>query len=193
MKTTLKQPLPLIYPIPIVLAGALVDGRPNYATIGDTGLMGIKPPLVFISSHVNHHTNGGILAHKTFSINVPTTRMLTEVDYCGIVSGADVDKSALFSNFFGELETAPMIEECPINLECRLVKEFSIEHRQVFVGEVIATHIDSSLLLHEGERVSLPSLTAVNPILYTLNNQYYQVGANIGVGYHEGQSLVETT
>ena len=193
MKTTLKQPLPLIYPVPIVLAGTMVDGTPNYVTIGDTGLMGIKPPLVFISSHVNHHTNTGILLNQTFSINLPTTSMLAAVDYCGIVSGADVDKSALFTNFFGELETAPMIEECPVNLECKLVKKFSIEHRQVFVGEVNTTYIESQLLIHEGERVSLPSLSALNPILYALDNHYYQTGPEIGLGYHEGQKLVESS
>ena len=187
MKTRLKQPLPLIYPVPIVLAGALVDGIPNYVTIGDTGLMGIKPPLVFVSSHVNHHTNAGILRHKTFSINIPNTGLLAKVDYCGIVSGSDVDKSALFTNFYGELKTAPMIDECPVNLECALIKEFSIEHRQIFIGEVITTHIDTLLLREEGQ---LPPLEAIDPILYALDNQYYRTGAPIGVGYSEGQGLV---
>jgi flavin reductase (DIM6/NTAB) family NADH-FMN oxidoreductase RutF len=191
MKTTLKQPLPLIYPVPIVLAGALVEGTPNYITIGDTGLMGIKPPLVFISSHVNHHTNAGIVAHQAFSINIPSTKLLAEVDYCGIVSGVDVDKSTLFTNFFGELETVPMIEECLINLECKLVKEFRIQHRQIFIGEVAATHIEAELLVHEGERISLPSLEVIDPILYALDNHYYKTGAQIGIGYHEGQTLVD--
>jgi flavin reductase (DIM6/NTAB) family NADH-FMN oxidoreductase RutF len=176
--------------VPIVLAGALVDGVPNYVTIGDTGLMGIKPPLVFISSHVNHHTNAGILVHKAFSINIPNTQMLVKVDYCGIVSGYDVDKSALFTNFFGELEKVPMIKECPVNLECQMVKEFRIEHRQIFIGEVFATHVDSSLLVEEGK---LPTLDAVDPILYALDNQYYRTGAPIGVGYSEGQKLVESS
>jgi flavin reductase (DIM6/NTAB) family NADH-FMN oxidoreductase RutF len=189
MKTRLKQPLPLIYPVPIVLAGALVDGIPNYVTIGDTGLMGIKPPLVFISSHVNHYTNTGILTHQTFSINIPTTSMLPEVDFCGIVSGADVDKSALFTNFFGDLETAPMIDECPINLECQLVKDFCIQHRQIFIGEVTATHLEAELLRKDGEHIDLPALSAIDPILYALDNRYYQTGRKIGIGYHEGQEL----
>lgn len=189
MKTRLKRPLPLIYPVPIVLAGALVDGVPNYVTIGDTGLMGIKPPLVFISSHVNHHTNVGILEHKTFSINIPSTKMLPEVDYCGIVSGSDVDKSTLFTNFYGKLKTAPMIDECSVNLECKLVKEFCIEHRQVFVGEVIATHIDPMLLREEGK---LPPLDVIDPILYTLDNHYYRTGAPIGTGYSAGQKLIDS-
>ena len=190
MKTTLKTPLPLNYPVPIVLAGAVVEGKPNYATIGDTGLMGINPPLVFISSHVNHHTNRGIRIHQTFSINVPSSDMLEKVDYCGIVSGAEVDKSVLFTNFFGELKTAPMIKECPVNLECKVVMEFSIQHRRVFVGEVVATHVDPGLLRNGNKRTSIPSLGNVDPILYALDNHYYRVGEQIGEGYSEGQLLV---
>ena len=191
MKIIWNKPLPLVYPVPIVLAGALVYGKPNYATIGDTGLMGISPPLVFISSHVNHHTNIGIVEHHTFSINIPSTDLLKKADYCGIVSGAEVDKSVLFTNFFGELETAPMIAECPVNLECRVVKEFKIQHRQVFVGEVIATHIEENILLANGQRKILPNLAELDPIIYALDNHYYQIGEQIGMGYQEGQSLLE--
>lgn len=189
MKIKLDNPIPLIYPIPIILAGAMVEDTPNYTCIGDTGLMGINPPLLFISSHVNHHTNKGILTHHTFSINIPTTALLAEVDYCGIVSGSDVDKSALFTNFFGVLETAPLIEECPVNIECRVVKEFSIQHRQIFIGEVAATHIDEALILNQDGRRQLPDLTQLDPILYALDNQYYRVGAQIGTGYAEGQKF----
>ena len=119
--------VPLIYPIPIVLAGANVGGRPNFATLGDCGVMGINPPLVYISSHREHYTNGGILENETYSVNVPSTDLLAVTDYCGIVSGREVDKSELFEVFYGELGTAPMIRECPVNLECQVVKEFCIE------------------------------------------------------------------
>lgn len=193
MKIRLDNPIPLIYPIPITLVGALVEGIPNYACIGDTGLMGINPPLLFISSHANHHTNKGILANQTFSINIPTTSLLDKVDYCGIVSGSEVDKSALFTNFFGVLETAPMIEECPVNIECRVVKEFSIQHRQIFIGEAAATHINTELLLDQGERKQLPDLSQLDPILYALDNRYYRVGGQIGTGYAEGQILKAQT
>jgi flavin reductase (DIM6/NTAB) family NADH-FMN oxidoreductase RutF len=69
-------PVPLIYPIPITLVGAMVAGKPNYTSIGDCGLTGIKPPLIFISSHREHHINNGILENKAFSVNIPNTGML---------------------------------------------------------------------------------------------------------------------
>ena len=191
MKIKLEKPIPLIYPIPIILAGALVDGHPNYATLGDVGLMGINPPLVYVSLHVNHHTTQGILEHNTYSINIPATNLLAETDYCGLVSGSDADKSHLFTNFYGVLETAPMIEECPVNIECKVVKEFSIQHRQIFVGEVVATHINEDMLEKEGEKQKIAALPQLDPILYALDNSYYSIGDKIGTGYEEGQSLIE--
>lgn len=190
MKIKLETPLPLIYPIPIILAGAMVDGIPNYTCIGDTGLMGINPALLFISSHVNHHTNKGILDHQTFSINIPSTNLLPQTDYCGQTSGRDVNKSKLFTNFFGVLKTAPLIEECPVNIECRVVQEFSIQHRQIFIGEVAATHINEELILSEDGRRQLPDLAQLDPIIYSLDNHYYRIGNQIGTGYAEGQVLL---
>jgi flavin reductase (DIM6/NTAB) family NADH-FMN oxidoreductase RutF len=177
--------IPYIYPIPIILAGANVNGKPNFATIGDCGLMGIRPPLVFISSGKDHYTNQGILENETFSINFPTTDMLPVVDYCGVVSGKDVDKSALFPVFYGDMKTAPMIETCPVNLECKVVKEFSIQHRQVFVAEVAQAFVEEAFITEENGRKSIAELARLDPILYALDNRYYRVGPAIGTGYKE--------
>ncbi len=177
--------LPYIYPIPITLVGANVHGKPNFATIGDTGLMGINPPLVYVSSHRDHYTNTGILENGTFSINFPTTSMLAVTDYCGTVSGREVDKAALFEVFFGQTGTAPLIVECPLNLECRLVQEFSIQHRQVFIGEVAQAFASPEYVTGQEERKTLADLTRLDPILYALDNRYYCIGAPIGTGYQE--------
>ena len=181
--------VPFVYPIPIVLAGANVHGKPNYVTLGDCGLMGINPPLVYISSHQQHYTNRGILENETYSINFPSTDLLALTDYCGIVSGSEVDKSELFETFYGELGTAPMIKACPVNLECRVVKEFSIQHRQIFVGEVVQAYVDEEYAVErEGRRV-IADMTRLDPIIYALDNRYYRIGEPIGVGYSEGKGF----
>ncbi|MFX0207841.1 MAG: flavin reductase family protein [Candidatus Hodarchaeota archaeon] len=180
---------PLIYPIPIVLAGAVVDGLPNFETLGDVGIMGLNPPLVYISSHQKHHTNQGILEHETFSINFPPTALLIKTDYCGTVSGKDVDKSQLFDVFFGELGTAPMIRECPVNLECKVIKEFSIQHRQVFVGEVIQTYVNEEFVAESEGRKRIADMRKLDPIIYALDNRYYKIGEPIGVGYQESKKF----
>ena len=181
--------VPLIYPIPIILAGANVRGKPNYVTLGDCGLMGINPPLVYISSSKDHYTNIGILENETFSINIPSTSLMAETDYCGLVSGHDVDKSALFETFYGELDTAPMITECPTNLECKVIKEFSIKHRQIFVGEVVATYVDETCVVQRGGRQAIADMTQLDPIIYALDNRYYRIGEAIGEGYQEGKKV----
>jgi flavin reductase (DIM6/NTAB) family NADH-FMN oxidoreductase RutF len=179
--------IPLVYPIPIVLAGANVGGRPNFATLGDCGVMGINPPLVYISSHREHYTNGGILENGTYSVNVPSTDLLAMTDYCGMVSGREIDKAELFEVFYGELGTAPMIRECPVNLECQVIKEFCIEHRQIFVGKVVQAYVDEEYVIERDGRKTIAEMTRLDPIIYALDNRYYRIGEPIGVGYQEGK------
>ena len=68
------------------------------------------------------------------------------VVYCGIVSGKKVDKGALFKTFFGKLKTAPMIEECPVNMECQLVRTVDFPTHDIFMGEVVNTFCDEAVL-----------------------------------------------
>ncbi|MBD3190837.1 MAG: hypothetical protein GF308_09350 [Candidatus Heimdallarchaeota archaeon] len=180
---------PIIYPIPIILAGALVNDKPNFEEIGDVGIMGLNPALVYISSGKNHYTNKGILQHQTFSINIPTTKMLAKTDYCGTVSGEKVDKSELFEIFYGELRNAPMIKECPVNLECEVVKEFSIQHRQVFVGEVIQAYVNEEFVIRENDKLRISDMRKLDPIIYALDNRYYKIGKPIGTGYQESKKF----
>jgi flavin reductase (DIM6/NTAB) family NADH-FMN oxidoreductase RutF len=181
--------IPLIYPIPITLVGSIVEGRPNFETIGDVGIVGIKPPLVYISSGQNHYTNIGILENETFSINFPPTSLLAKTDYCGTVSGRHVDKSQLFKIFFGDLKTAPMIQECPVNIECQVIKEFSIKHRQVFIADVIQTYVNEEFVIDNEGRQRIADITKLDPIIYALDNRYYKIGHQIGVGYQESLDL----
>jgi flavin reductase (DIM6/NTAB) family NADH-FMN oxidoreductase RutF len=179
---------PYVYPIPIALLGANVKGKPNYETVGDFGLMGINPALVCVSSHRDHYTNIGILENGTFSLNFPKTDMLVLVDYCGIASGHTTDKSALFESFYGELKTAPMIRECPVSLECRVLHEYSVQHRQMFIAEVHCAYADEKYLVEENGKKHIADLTTLDPILYALDNYYYSIGKPIGIGYQEGNT-----
>jgi flavin reductase (DIM6/NTAB) family NADH-FMN oxidoreductase RutF len=182
---------PFIYPIPIILAGALVDSRPNFETLGDVGIMGINPPIVYISSGQEHYTNQGILEQRTFSINFPSTKLLTKTDYCGTVSGHNVDKSKLFEVFFGELKTAPMIRECPVNLECQVIKEFCIQHRQIFIGDVIQSYINKEFIVYDEEHKKITDMKQLDPIIYSLDNRYYRIGEPIGFGYLESKKYLD--
>lgn len=181
--------IPYIYPIPIILAGSLVDGKPNFETIGDVCVIGINPPIICISSGNTHYTNKGILEHGTFSINVPPSSMLSATDYCGTVSGRDVDKAQYFDVFYGELENAPMIKNCPVNIECKVIKEFSIQHRQIFIADVIQTYVNEEFVVEKDGRKFVADVQQLDPIIYALDNKYYKIGEQIGIGYQECKKL----
>src|SRR5689334_8351141 len=108
--------IPALYPMPIVLIGANVNGKPNYMVVGSCGIVEYEPAMIAISMNRGHYTTSGIRHNSTFSVNIPPATMVDGVDYCGIVSGRTTDKSELFTEFYGELGTAPMIEECPVNM-----------------------------------------------------------------------------
>ena len=98
-----------LYPMPVVLVGAQVDGKPNYLTAAHVGVMGFNTISVSLSK--DHQTSAGIRATQTFSVNLPSVALVREVDLCGMVSDRHADKSKLFTTFYGELKTAPMIEQ----------------------------------------------------------------------------------
>jgi len=179
--------IPYVYPIPITLLGAQVNGKPNYATVGDFGLMGIDPALVCVSLHREHYTTLGILDNGTFSLNFPTTSMLSLVDTCGVFSGREIDKSSLFDSFYGELQTAPIITECPVSLECRVLQPILIQHRQIFIAEVHCAYVEEVYLDEVDGKKQIASMNHLDPILYALDNRYYSIGQPIGVGYQEAK------
>src|SRR5664279_385515 len=110
--------------MPTVLVGANVDGKPNFMLAAFAGLMNIKPPAVFLGLNPAHRTSEGIVANRTFSLNLPHAGMVEVMDYCGLHSGAKKDKSQLFKTYYGDLQTAPLIEECRFSAECRLVHAY---------------------------------------------------------------------
>ena len=180
----------LVYPIPMVLVGADVEGRANFATVGDCCVVGLRPALVAISLGETHHTTRGVEERRAFSLNFPSRDLLSLTDYCGMVSGRDVDKEALFPVIRGELGV-PMIESCPVTIECRVAESVAIAHRRLFVAEVVQTHIDEDLISYKEGKAVLPDLCRLDPIIYALDNRYYAIGKSIGVGYHEGKQHVE--
>lgn len=184
--------VPLVYPIPIVLVGAMVDGVANFTEVGDCAVMGIQPALVTISLSATHHTTKGIDNEGVFSVNFPSTSMLSLTDYCGMVSGRDVDKGALFEVFQGEHTDAPMIEDCPVGLECRVLEVVQVKHRRLFVAEVVECYVSNEHVATVDGKHKVADLSKLDPIIYALDNGYYSIGDAIGTGYQEGTLHRET-
>jgi flavin reductase (DIM6/NTAB) family NADH-FMN oxidoreductase RutF len=132
-----------------------------------------------------HYTNSGIKKNKTFSVNIPPEALFKETDYCGIVSGKKTDKSVLFDIFYGELETAPMIKECPINMECRLERIVDFPSHDVFVGEVVQTYADESALMDGNVDIS-----RIKPLLFDMSSKkYWALGNPIAKCWSIGKEI----
>ena len=172
-----------LYPMPTTLVGANVNGKPNYITIAHVGIM--DPGSISLGMNKAHYTNGGIKENGTFSVNIPSVGMVKETDYCGLVSGKRVDKAELFEDFYGKLGTAPMIRECPINMECRLIQTVDFPRHDIFVGEIVETYCDEQCLTD-----GVVDLSKVRPILFAMNDRgYWKLGERFAQAWSVGKEL----
>jgi len=168
-KTRLGYP-PLI--LPVCLVGANVAGRPNFEAIAWFNLVDYQPAMIGLSSEKSHYTNRGIRENKSFSVNVPSADMAAVTDFCGLYSGSKVDKSKVFEVFYGELKTAPMISECPFNIECKLAQTVELLHGEFFIGEIVGLYMDDRYLTD-----SKPDLKKINPLLFEGSaGSYWKLG-----------------
>lgn len=174
-----------LYPMPTVLVGAMVNGKPNYITIAHVGIVTIN--LISISSHRDHFTNAGIKESHTFSVNVAPEGLVKETDYCGIVSGREVNKAALFANFYGLLKTAPMIAACPVCMECKLVQTLDFRTHELFVGEIVATYAEESVLTD-----GVVDFAKVKPMLFDMpQKKYWKLGEVLAGCWDVGKQLAK--
>jgi flavin reductase (DIM6/NTAB) family NADH-FMN oxidoreductase RutF len=174
------SPQVLIPARPILIVGAVVDGKPNFMEVGGGGSISADPPLIALPIRHQRHTLKGILDKRTLSVNMPSVDQAKEADYTGIVSGADRDKArdCGFDVFYGKLDTAPMITQCPVNLECTLVHIISSTSHMIVIARVDATHISSEY--YKDGKVNLDRL---DPLLWIASRADY-----VGIGKSVGKS-----
>jgi flavin reductase (DIM6/NTAB) family NADH-FMN oxidoreductase RutF len=172
-----------LYPLPTTLIGAIANGKPNFLAIAHVGIMDLGS--VSLGMAKTHYTNKGIKENKTFSINIPSENMVEKTDYCGLVSGREVNKGELFETFYGKLKTAPMIEECPINMECELIKTVDFPNHDIFIGRIVETYCDDKVLENE-----VIDFSKVKPILFVMNDRsYWKLGGKLARAWNVGKKL----
>ena len=183
-------PQTLLYPMPALLVGSNVGGKPNFMTVAWSGIANSNPPMLTVGIQHHRHTLKGIKENGTFSVNLPSVDQVKETDYCGIVSGSKEDKVAIchFNVFYGHLATAPLIQECPVNLECKVVHVLELGSHALVVGEITETHISESCLT-EGE----PDVHKIRPFAFTLGlnkeNCYSALGEAIAKAFSVGMEI----
>lgn len=178
----------MIYPMPVTIVGALVDDQINFINIAHVGILNARAPhLISLGMNKCHFTNSGIKETKTFSINILSTKQVIEADYVGLVSGKQTKKSDVFQVFYGDLKTAPMIKDCPLSMECRLVDIYDTKTHDVLIGEIVSTYADDEVL-SEGK----VDISKVDPLLFDMSNRnYWSLGEIVGKCWSEGKKYIQ--
>lgn len=178
----------ILYPLPTVLVGANVDGKPNFSAYAWCGIVNSNPPMLSVAFQHHRHTLKGVKQNGTFSVNIPPTELVKETDYCGLVSGRDTDKVAdcKFNISYGKLENTPLISECPINLECRTLHILNLGSHEMVVGQIEEVYATDSCLT-DGE----PDVNKIKPFLWVIHptNEYRAFGKPIGKAHHIGREI----
>jgi flavin reductase (DIM6/NTAB) family NADH-FMN oxidoreductase RutF len=173
-------------PMPVTLVGSLLKGKANFMAAGWVSRVNAKPPWIGIGIGRLHATAEGIIENSSFSICFPRRDKLLQTDYCGIVSGRNTDKSGLFTLFYGDLQTAPMIGEASLNMECSLVRTIECPSNYFFIGEIKGAYASPQCL--ENGRVNPKDAGFL--LLTMPDNTYWSLGESAGKAWHMGKELI---
>jgi flavin reductase (DIM6/NTAB) family NADH-FMN oxidoreductase RutF len=185
-------PTNIFFPVPAALVVSGSMEKPNIITVAWIGMMSASPPTIAISLKKNRYSLDLIRQTKEFTVNISSAEQFKETDYCGLVSGKNTDKfeHTNFTPIASQKIGAPIIEQCPFNLECRVIRE-DVELGQwvAIFGEIVETHIDE-------DKIDLPSkaidIAKVNPLVYCATiREYWQLDKKIGKGFGAGKDLVK--
>ena len=179
MKKQRIKPFRPIHPSPAGLVTSIsVDGRPNIITLGEIFNISIASPVIVgIAIRKERYSHELISATREYVVNLPTVGMAETVDLCGSVSGRDVDKFTKFGLTPVEADevSPPLIAECPMNIECRLIGIQEIGDHDLFLGQVVAVHMAEDALDERGRVI----VSKLDPLCY-LHSEYWSLGAKLG-------------
>ncbi len=190
MKTTFG-PQKIMFPCPTTLVVTGSMEKANIVTIAWVSLLTSQPPTLGISVGTRGFSAEEIKANKDFTVNIATVSIMTEADFCGIRSGRDLDKFAEtgLTKMPSTVVRSPIIRECPLNLECKLVDWRIIGRTNHFVGEIVQTHVDTNLL-KDTDNIGSIDIRAFDPLIYIGGvREYRRVGEKAGDPYKIGNEL----
>ena len=178
MKTQLPKPSTFMLPTPAVLVTCRDSkGKANVLTLAWTGIVCSDPPMLSISIRPSRLSHDIIKQSREFTVNMPTAELVKAVDLCGNVSGRDVDKfeAAHLNPVKGVIVAAPLIEECPVTLECKVTDTMLLGAHELFLAEIAATHVRVDLIDNRGR----PHTEAITPLAYCPTDHTYRAVANV--------------
>jgi flavin reductase (DIM6/NTAB) family NADH-FMN oxidoreductase RutF len=187
MKKVKMGAQPMLWAHPTVLVGADVDGKPDFAAVAWAGVVASTPPAVSIALQHHRYSLKGIRQNMSFSVNIPSRELVRETDYCGLISGAKTDKvkDCKFKVFYGKTPGAPLIKQCPINLECAVRHILNMGSHALVIGEVVETYVSEDCLT-KGH----PDIRKVKPFAY-IPGKYHAIGKAFADAFSIGREIKE--
>ena len=167
----------LLAPVPPVMVTCGDMENANIITVAWTGILNTHPPRVSVAIRPTRHSYGIIKERGEFVINLTPARLIRECDYCGIYTGAKVDKFAKtgLHKAPATAVAAPLIEECPLALECRVLEIIPQGTHDLFMAEIVAVDADESVVDEKGrlclDRAGLAAFA---------HGEYFALGEKIG-------------
>ncbi|SHI46823.1 flavin reductase family protein [Parasporobacterium paucivorans] len=178
MSKEIWKPGNMLYPLPVVMVSMRdKKGSPNIITVAWTGTVSTNPAMVYISVRPERYSYSIIKEAGEFAINLTTRELARATDFCGVKSGGSVDKfEALGLHACNGIHVkAPLIEESPINIECRTKQIIPCGSHDMFLAEVLAVHADNKYMDSKGKF----DLSKAEPIVYS-HGDYYTLGTKLG-------------
>lgn len=177
------KPGNMVYPLPAVMVSAGDKaGNTNIITIAWTGTICTNPAMLYISVRPERYSYDMIRESGEFVVNLTTEALAKVTDYCGVRSGRDVDKwkeTGLTPGKANELSYAPIIEECPVNIECKVTEVKELGSHHMFMAEVVSVQVDDKYLDETGRFC----LNETGLLAYS-HGEYLGLGEQIGTfGY----------
>lgn len=171
------KPGNMLYPLPAVLVGAGADGVTDLITVAWTGTVCTNPPMLSISVRPSRYSYGLIKKSRVFSVNIMGEDYADKVDYCGVVSGRDVDKweKTGLTMESGKKINAPLVGEALVQIECRVKEVMPLGSHTMFLADVIAVHVSRKYMDKNGRF----SLEKGKPFVYS-HGQYFSLGHLLG-------------
>lgn len=157
MKKKTFAPGAMLNPVPAVMVSCGdINGEYNVLTIAWTGIVNSKPPMTYISVRPERYSHDIIKNSGEFVINLTTEQLTRATDYCGVRSGRDENKfkTQNLTPVPADNVKCPMIDESPVNIECRVTEVKELGSHNMFMAEILAVHVDESLIDNKG-RIAL--------------------------------------
>lgn len=178
MKKIIWPPGTHLAPVPVVLVGTGGHGfADNLLTVAWTGIVCSDPPMLSVSVRPERFSYRALRETGEFTVNIPTARMASDTDWCGVVSGRDHDKFAerhLTPLKASKIE-APLVGECPLSLECRTRQVLELGAHHLFLADILAVQVSEEFLDPSG-RLDLEK----NGLLAYVHGHYFGLGRCIG-------------